>query len=542
MKNFLNKQVRHWRAIVFFLFTLLLFLSLEFNFANKGGPTSQLILDAGATLCVVAFVHLLDRLFLSKDIQEYVDGVKNDLNIKIGEIINASKSLEAMNKSGILRIYKSRSDASEDIRQDLINPAVSKIRLIGVSLNDFVLVDRNTPLRNAWNKIQDTLKTGQLGDPQQAIDVKVLILDPECYSAQQRLKAESSGSRQTWHRLKIDVDEVAKIMLKLKKELVNSDNSSKIKFDCRLYRPGPHLFLCWTNSVCYVEQYYFWDKRNEETPVPVIRFRQITESSDSACDFHCEMEKHFSWIWENASFSLEDYLENHSRGFDKAMFQAAATNAYLDKDAAWARIITLLKNARHNIDLQGISLHSFFDSEKKSEIPSLIERNGLKIRILFIDRMSQQAQYRSFREHILKTGDQNLSYEGYLADSEMHMQSDLCRNTHDAIQNLRRQVKTVRKSKDGDWKCPILAGEYNSAPAGFILRVDDVVLFEPYHYGKINPTGDAPTLGRDMPLFEFHEHDSRLYEEVVGRRPFGLLKDHFEFAFKNAAPVDLSSG
>jgi hypothetical protein len=78
-----------------------------------------------------------------------------------------------------------------------------------------------------------------------------------------------------------------------------------------------------------------------------------------------------------------------------------------------------------------------------------------------------------------------------------------------------------------------------------MLMVDDRVLLEPYNYGKIGvrPEGVAAptTLGTDMPLMEYAKSPVPLYQSDADplRSPYGLLYDHFEFAFATGKPIGL---
>lgn len=78
----------------------------------------------------------------------------------------------------------------------------------------------------------------------------------------------------------------------------------------------------------------------------------------------------------------------------------------------------------------------------------------------------------------------------------------------------------------------LTVGLYASAPACFVLRIDDRVLVEQYHYGKIVPEETPAILGKDMPLFEYWASTPELYKSKSDplRMPFGLLVDHFEYA------------
>ena len=67
--------------------------------------------------------------------------------------------------------------------------------------------------------------------------------------------------------------------------------------------------------------------------------------------------------------------------------------------------------------IQGVSLRSFFEPGPLfNAIVTLIKRGDVDLRILLIDRMCEQAQYRSYRERLF--ADPHLGFEAYLASGE----------------------------------------------------------------------------------------------------------------------------
>jgi hypothetical protein len=121
------------------------------------------------------------------------------------------------------------------------------------------------------------------------------------------------------------------------------------------------------------------------------------------------------------------------------------------------------------------------------------------------------------------------------------MQSDLFRDTERSIENLRGQVTALRRKLGDAWQPRLRVRKYATAPGCFMLRVDDTVLAEQYHYGKVVPAGqEAPSiLGKDMPLVEYRPLGSPIYPPVELRNPFSLLRDHFEFAFARGLEVNV---
>jgi len=98
---------------------------------------------------------------------------------------------------------------------------------------------------------------------------------------------------------------------------------------------------------------------------------------------------------------------------------------------------------------------------------------------------------------------------------------------------------------DADWKPRLTLGLYDTAPACLVLRIDDCVLVEQYHYGKIAKETRA-IFGKDMPLVEYARKPDRISEKLYEknesnplRRPFVLLVNHFEYALARAEKVDL---
>jgi hypothetical protein len=116
---------------------------------------------------------------------------------------------------------------------------------------------------------------------------------------------------------------------------------------------------------------------------------------------------------------------------------------------------------------------------------------------------------------------------------------------HGLLERIKGFVMDLQESNP-TWSSSLDVRLYDSAPACFILAVDGHVLLEPYNYGKlgVKPEGMAipRTLGADMPLIEYVANPVPLYAQDADSRrsPYGLLIDHFEFAFNIAKPVKFS--
>lgn len=544
--NFKSQLREHRIALALLIVFLAGYLiSMSFGQGQVDWPTvAQHTL---LTMMVVMIVHILDHMYLSrgalrmvrKEFRPVSDAAKESLD----RLAAASRSLEAMRNSGITRVYSSRFQASMDIAREISPANVEQIRLIGISLNDFILDNAQT-LNQAYQMIVQRLHriaSGAGGDD--ALDVKVLIIDPYSYGAQQRHLAEQEGEHAPPGRLLHDVQTAAERLLKLKADLQMKAGTAgprgKVAFDCRLYRVAPQLFLAWTEQACYVEQYYFWFSRDAQSTVPVLRFAPPDEQEsptkslgepERRKDIHCEMKRHFEWVWDHASVPIEAFVREPVIGCDMGVCQAAAVNLFMDEDRCSERIVRLLQSVgpKSKVDLMGISLRSFFDEPNpiaQAFRKSILEQDGPEVRILYIDPECPLARVRSYAEALL-TNDA-VDFDAYNRDQSSHGDSAIRR----AVGYTRRRLQTLAKAG----RPTLESREYECAHACFMLRVDDVVLFEPYTHGKLDCSKPQRTIGGDMPVFEFHCQTPaylKLFKEVPNRNPWGLLKDHFDFVWK----------
>lgn len=486
--------------------------------------------------------------------------VSDDARKSLERLEAASASFAAMQVCGLSRVYRSRKDAVADIVGALEAPGVRNIRLIGVSLNDFVL--ESGELGRVFRNIQNRLDE-QKPDGENRLDVKVLIVDPFSYGAQQRHNAETQTSRDR-ARLLGEVKAAATQLSRFKDRLRvlrceggSDDKSGTTKrqadcgFDCHLYRTAPQMFLVWTDHSCFLEHYYFWTSRDAQEFVPVLRYRPSPSSAanepGAPANMHSEMEKHFSWVWHHASVPVEDFVPNdHTRfdlfGFDMGLCQAGAINVFMKGSESGNRIVDLLKTIREDakcsdgekgVDLMGISLRSFFELRPGDEgriarefARYALNRRGVTVRILCLDPDCEQAMIRSFRENQLERPDSR--FEDYKAKPEQHRGSLLYTDTTKTKKHLERLTLVQKAAADNrgepednpeigtTYRCDLKAWQYACAPCCFMLRVGDTVLFEPYSYGKLDLSSRAPMLGGDMPVFEFQRTEPclNLYEKI----------------------------
>jgi hypothetical protein len=495
-------------------------------------------------------VHLLDRLWLFRDTVETLDKLRRQIVSNVASdakglidqldahttealdkilisIQKSIKSLEAMKYTGLLRVYANREEATDDIYEDITSPQNEKIRLIGISLNDFVL-RKNPRLGSAWRILQECVDKGI--SEHRKLDIKILIIDPICFGAQLRSKGEERLRGAHAGRLYNDVTAAVEELLRLQ-QLCKQD---RVTFECRLYRLPPMLFLCLTDSGCYAQQYYFWSTRLDNISFPILRFQNI-RTTDIANSIHAELEQHFDWIWEQASIGLAEYREQSAIGADRGIAQVGITNVFTDANEALSRIECLLVDAKHRVSIQGISLHSFFmrsNPRLYKVISKLILDDQVDLELLYLDPTCEQAMMRGYREWSfdnVETPRETYSTPG------VHERSALFSDTNAATATLEAMVRGIAALKPAGWKPRLKAGLYKSAPHCFLLRVDDAVLIEQYHYGKLPDDfhGARVILGKDLPLVEYRKEPASVFEHTK-KLPFSLLESHFDFALQEA--------
>ena len=112
-------------------------------------------------------------------------------------------SLANLHATGISKVYRNRTEASKDIMDVLQIDKTDSIKIIGISLNDFVKAGGGF-LADAWREVQDSLTSDKPPDGVDQLRVQVLLIDPECNGAFLRSRAE--GTEGSSIRLHADVD------------------------------------------------------------------------------------------------------------------------------------------------------------------------------------------------------------------------------------------------------------------------------------------------------------------------------------------------
>jgi hypothetical protein len=472
--------------------------------------------------------------------------VQSNLQQQTASFLRSSASLQAMHESGILQLYASRAAASADMAMDLQSPAVTKLRLIGISLNDFVRGDQPELFR-AWMAIENYIDSKSArSSPERNLDIQILIIDPECLGAELRSVGEERDPRTRVGRLGEEVRQTAERLAELEKMANFRQDQPRVSLKCRLYRLPPILFLCQTDVVTYVQPYHFWRGRSGNVDMPVIKCQDTPHLLDGVTSLHRTMQYHFDWIWENASASIgvSELIEGRFSPIDNLLTQAGAMNVFSDPERARARILRLLRQPKNYdaakvVCIQGVSLISFFRQGQFLEaLGALLATENVSVRVLILDPECDQARYRSYREFLINrsVSEPAMAFEEYRNNPEYHTNSQLYQETQASIREARRLMAA--------YGVKVEVRKYESAPSFFMLLVDENVLVEQYHYGTMAPrtaTGGHPLiLGKDMPLLEFSggpvdRFGDKIFRGHPLRIPYELMRSHFDFVFEECA-------
>ena len=457
-----------------------------------------------------------------RELSDTLSRLEKELLEQTSKTAASAASLTAMQAAGMTRMYANRAEASKDIKSCLEAVDATDIRIIGVSLNDFLL-DRNKDLHAAWLHLVRIIKSEGARRNGRELRIRVLLIDPRSNAAYLRAKAEEQGN--AFKRLDGDVKKAIEYF----SDQLDSATDPSITFEVRLYRTTPDLFLVWTGASAFVQQYYFRPSHEGGINIPVYRFSATSSEGDSAESMHRELGFHFEWIWQEASVSLKEWLKGFSRGSDSALRDARIVNVFYDRKDCRERMLRLIRCANERVWLKGISLISFFkrDSDLYDAIFEACSR-GLDVRVLLLDPNCNQAKYRSLREFQLSRPGTTL--DGF-TDEERRRQK-LYRETTDAMDFISGEcIPELEKHHPGH---RLQARLYDCAPEAFILLVDDKALVEQYNYGKNvrqeNAGHGRKVLGGDVPVFEFEKAPGGASED-----PFEIFRDHYEFAFEFCA-------
>ena len=84
-----------------------------------------------------------------------------------------------------------------------------------------------------------------------------------------------------------------------------------------------------TDHVSFIQHYYFRPSHEANVSIPLLRYQNpLIEEKRS---IHGELNDHFQWIWEKASISVDEYINEYSRGIFRACYSSKINNMYLEE-------------------------------------------------------------------------------------------------------------------------------------------------------------------------------------------------------------------
>ena len=226
-----------------------------------------------------------------------------------------------MHSSDVVRFYRNRRDAAADIIETLRRVAGqqnAEVKLIGVSLKDVVhpefakeWADLLPDFAETWDSL---LKTG--------VHTRVLLMDPASEAAWLRAEAETALSpRMQQSPLQSDVQNAVEYFYEYKAGKIKAHQYANL--EARLYRTDPMLFLIWTATECYVQQYYFRPGLDDDH-IPVVKYSAPEKAKGAS--MHEQMSLHFDFMWrDECSIGLEEYRNFYSRGTFSALHKVACS-------------------------------------------------------------------------------------------------------------------------------------------------------------------------------------------------------------------------
>ena len=237
-------------------------------------------------------------------------------------------------------------------------------------------------------------------------------------------------------------------------------------------------------------------------------------------------------------------------------------------------------NCSKNIDLLGVCFHSFFDADhvRDSKIKDRLASPDVELRILLLNSNSEAARRRNEIEHCgtvlcnintsleksipdlvnkrickriesndsfknkvesaVKRGDDDL--DKLITDLKLQMDSaakEGVNNLKKIITKLKLQVESA--AKEGVFDLDSLVTElklrvrlYEHDPIMFMMRFDDSLFAEQYHFGRPPGLIDRICIGGYVPIIQFakkaEEKDTEAYKYLLA---------HFEYEWENSKDV-----
>jgi len=460
----------------------------------------------------IAYGHERKKVY-ERELSNLLSKISIDVKEQTSKIAAYSSSLEALQSVGATRFYRDREEASPDILKTMEQSTIDNVKIIGISLNDY-LRDENKEFHAVWSLIEEYIRSKE---KQQSVVkqlcIKVLIIDPDSHGANLRSYAEAikdGGSR-----LKTDVIESMKSFSKLEDNV-----SEKVTFEARIYNSSPILYLFWTSTTSFVQQYYFRPSHGVEVKIPVIRYQSA--DFQKCLSVHNELEFHFDTIWQKASVSVKEYLDHYYRGTYSGIRSANIKQISYESDINKKRFIHHISRTNKILWIKGVTLKSFFQYGVLSDEISKACSRGVKVRVLLLDPNCEQARYRSFREYQMANP----------VKKDINQFQDKDRLKQRLHKDSMASIDYIKNNYLNDDIVNFEAKMFQSAPEAFMLLTDDVVMVEQYHYGKVRAIESekerSQILGGNIPVLEYVKLENKNSEV---KDPYRIFRDNLKYVY-----------
>lgn len=450
----------------------------------------------GLTLCITAVLYFVFEQVFDRSNKDQVERIVNTavgtVDQKIEKVDDSLDKLFTQNSilkgafdSNLICIYEKRAIGLADIMADIRHS--THVRMLGISLREYFMTGGhyNSEMDEVLDEIGRT----------DGRKFQALIINRCCDQAAIRAERECDTPFDADHPyersgLYADVDQS---MLYLR----NRHNDDKI--EGKVYNSAPSCFLVITDRHTYVEQYHYGLPKSglKGGHFPLLKF-----PTDSTVARH--LEGHFDYVWQHHSVPLDDILQRQMVGVSRPTRSCGLVNLFPSRSLAEERLAYLLDEPRGTIRLIGISLRDFFHAGRRFYrilervcVPARDAENGLTVRALLLDPLSEQGRIRSERE-----------------EPGVHPG-----NLFSEVMTSLNSIERLRTSGAG-----VEAKLYSGAPNCFVVLTEKSVLIEQYHYGSDAP--GATILGGKVPLLEF-ARESAAYAEMSG---------HFDFLWSDKGP------
>jgi hypothetical protein len=519
----------------------LIVLAFQWHVITRPTIPSFLAAQLGTGLLVGAVGAALVQAFIMsapQTMQELVDELRSrpreaTLDDRLAELMGElrahdlrTRTSDALGSMGVVDILKSTDDVMAKIATVLTDPAVTDVQLLGLSLSTWFGGRRHSHGPDWPGRRLERLLLGEEPDParHEGIRVRVLLVDPACLSLRLLTHGATGESGEELGRLRNEIHEIADHLSRLSREVARRRNGNSLHV--RFYRAVPPFFLFTTREGVFTRSYYHGLAADPRAVASAAVWHFSAESA--AYEATC---RHFDAIWDTDSVPCEEFLTHKAIGTDQGIGESGIVNIYTDRESAQERIKWLISHAKKRVWIQGVSLSHHLGPPLEEVMLGLLQTKSIDTRVLILDRDSDQAVRKSYRDYLLdQDGGVVIDYETYVTDKYLHATSQFYGNLRHSAQRF--ETMSV-KASTGNFQ----VRQYACAPTSYILIVDDHALMEQFHYGKpIDAGGSIKAqlqLAREMPLIEYGRPGSDLFAPKPWLDPLAVIEDHFSQVFEH---------